>query len=164
MSELELVPPIDVEPGDVDQWVDSSGGWFEQAYRYMRSTTGLRPGPCFVCAWMSVSKDDRAPLDTWTALADWLGFARQTLYAWRSRYKLDEWAEQLRMVRMRGDRLGQVDERTYKEAVSEEGSVAARRLYYERAGVLDNHVTVEDRRKQDRLSDWLEELREAGEE
>ena len=161
MSELQSVEPLDVRPGDCEDWVDAVGGRFEEAYRWMRSKTGWRPGPCFTAAWLSLHKDDRGSLRTFEALAEWLGVARGTVYGWRVNYKLDEWSEILRLQQLRGDRLGEVDRVTYNEAIDAESSVDARRLYYQRAGVLNQDVTIRDLTEQQRMEQWLEELRNA---
>lgn len=155
---VDLPLPLDVERGDLESWSERAGGWFEQAYRYMRAL-GFRPNPAFICAWLSVGKDDRGSLKTFADLAAELGIARQTVYANIAKHRLHEWAEQLRLLRMRGERLAEVDERTYGEAVGAESTPAARRLYYERAGVLK--APAQPMEEAGRLDAWLAQLREA---
>jgi len=156
---IQIAEPLDVRPGDVEAWVDAAGGRFEEAYRYMRTATGWRPGPCFVAAWLSLHKDDRGELATFGKLAEWLGVSRQTVYKWRGTYRLDEWAEQMRLLALRGDKLGNVDRVTYEQAIKGESPVDARRLYYQRVGVLGQELTIYDQTEKQRLESWLEDLR-----
>lgn len=155
----ETVEPLDVRPGDVEGWIDRTGGRFEEAYRYLRSRTGWRPGPCFVGAWLSLHRDDRGTLHTFGELSEWLGVARQTAYKWRADYRLDEWAEMLRLQQLRGEALGEVDRMTLAKALDPEAPTDARRLYYQRAGVLNQEVTISDLSQEQRMEQWLAELR-----
>lgn len=159
-----IAEPVDVRPGDIDGWVSAAGGEFEECYRLMRSLTGLRPGPCFVAAWMALGKDDRGSLRTWGKLAEWLGVARQTVYGWRATHRLDEWAEQLRLMMLRGERLGEVDRVAYMQAIDPSAPVAARRLFYERVGVLGQDADLRSQAQESQMQAWLDALRKAGEE
>lgn len=155
-----VAEPLDVRPGDVEGWADALGGWFEEAYRTMRSF-GYRPRPAFICAWLSCSRDDRGTLQRVSALADFLGIARQSVYKIIARNKLREWAEQLRMFHLRGDGLGEIDARTYTAAAAPDSSAADRKLYYERAGVMKQDIRVGMLQEETALTDWLKELRGA---
>jgi hypothetical protein len=145
---------------NMDGWDAYEGGRFEEGYRFLRAATNFDPGPCFVGAWMSLSKDDRGEkLSTWPKLAAWLCIARQTCYNWRAQFELDEWAELLRLMELRGEKLGDVDRVTYLQAIDSDAPVDARRLYYQRAGVMGQEITVHDKTQKERLTDWLIELR-----
>ena len=160
---IELtVEPMDVGAVDIEGWLDAQGGAFEISYRYLRSRFSLRPKPAFVGAWMSLHTDDRGGLATWGEVAGFLGVARQTVYGWRGVHRLDDHAELLRLARLRGDQLGEVDRVTYYQAVGGESSVAARRLYYERAGVLGQPLTLDETAARSQLEGWLAELRDGG--
>jgi biotin operon repressor len=155
---MDVAEPLDRTP-DPEGWVDSTGGWFEEAYRYLRHDVGLRPRAAFIGAWLSCAKDDRGTLTTYGQLADFLGVSRTAIYANIARNKLRDWAEQLRLARLRGEGLAEVDRITYTQAVDPESPVAARRLYYERAGVLKNPPSAAEIDQGRRLQDWLDELR-----
>ena len=114
------VEPMDVGAVDVEGWLDAQGGAFEISYRYLRSRFSLRPKPAFVGAWMSLHTDDRGGLATWGEVAGFLGVARQTVYGWRGVHRLDDHAELLRLARLRGDQLGEVDRVTDYQAVGED--------------------------------------------
>lgn len=157
------IAPLDVEPGDVEQWVSSAAGVFEESYRYLRSRFSLRPKPAFVAAWMSLHKDDRGTLQKWEDVAEYLGVSRQTVYGWRGIHRLDDHAELLRLMRMRGDALGEVDRVTYIKASSGESTVSERELFYKRAGVLGQPMTLDEQAERSQLEGWLQALREAGE-
>lgn len=163
------VPPAE-NTGDPEGWLArhaydnkaEQDGWFEQAYRFLRADVGMRPKVSFYAAWLSVSKDDRGQLKTHEDVGTFLGVSRKTLYSWRSKHKLDGWAEQLRILRMRGDRLAEVDAQVYATAISPEGKSTDRRLFYERAGVL-NDANLEEQRNQDQVTKLLVELKSVGE-
>ena len=151
-------------PTQLDQWTVEKGGRFEEAYRYLRATVGMPSEVAFVCAWMSLSRDDRGEdLRTWTQLENWLCVSRESIYKWRNDYLLDEWAEQLRLLALRGQPLGEVDRVTYLQAIDPSAPVEARRLFYQRAGVLGQDITVHDKTQKEKLDDWLLELRQMDE-
>ena len=146
---------------DLEGWADYEGGRFEEAYHFLRAATDFDSGPCFVGAWMSLSKDDRGErLQTWNKLAAWLSVVRETLYRWRSNYQLDEWAELLRLMELRGEKLGNVDLVAYNQAIDPNAPVDARRLFYQRVGALGQEITIHDQSLKERLTDWLRELRD----
>lgn len=147
-------------PESLDAWVEYPSGAFEEAYWYMRGVTDFPPAACFVAAWLSVGKDDRGEVQFLYELAEILGVTRETLGNWRTRYQLDEWAMELRLMRMRGSALGEVDRVTYLQAVEPDSSVEARRLFYQRAGVLTADVTIRDKTRKEMLDEWLRELRD----
>ena len=156
-----LSSPPELEFGHIENWVNSVNGRFEEAYRYLRGVTNFRPAVCFVGAWMSLSNDDRGEsLHTWTLLANWLGVSRTTLYNWRGEFSLDDWAAQLRLMELHGEQLGEVDRVTYLQAIDMKSPVDARRLYYQRAGVLGQDVTIHDKTQKEKMDEWLKELRE----
>jgi hypothetical protein len=146
--------------GDCEAWTEYEGGRFSEAYQYLRAVTKFAPGRCFVGAWMSLDKDDRGKLKTWGDLADWLGVNRTTCYRWRIENRLDDWAAQLRLMQLQGDKLGEVDRITYKKAASEDSTVEERRLFYQRAGAIGQEVTVKDQTQREVLTQWLSELRD----
>jgi hypothetical protein len=156
----ELPEPLDVRPGDTEGWAEAIGGRFEEAYRLLRSY-GFRPKDSFIGAWLSCHKDDRGSLSTVGELADWLGIARQTVYNHIKKHRLNEWAEQLRLLQLRGDALGEVDRVALAQARDPEAPVAARRLYYERAGVLKEQVDIEVIGDETRFERLLQDLRDA---
>jgi hypothetical protein len=149
---------MDERAGDVEAWTETAGGWFEEAYRTLRSF-GLKPKPSFAGAWLACGRGDRGELRTLGDLADWLGIARQTLYKTIQRWRLREWAEQLRLYQLRGDHLADVDKRTYERAVADDSTAADRQLYYKRAGLLTEQVTVSKLQDAETLQDILDELR-----
>ena len=115
---------------------------WEEGYRWLRAQ-GLKARDAIIAVWLSLATDDRGGLTTQQALADFLGYRRrETIYDRRVKKGLDEWAERLMILRLRGQRLAQVDERTFQAAASEEGTHQDRRLYYQRAGVLQGRLEV----------------------
>ena len=146
----------------IEGWIDHEGGRFEEAYYYLRATTRFKSGVCFVGAWLSLSEDDRGDLDGVGKLANWLGISRWTVNAWRVDFLLDDWAEQLRLMQLHGLQLGKVDEVTYKQAIKPESPVDARRLYYQRAGVLGQEITLHTRTQKEKMAEWLQALRDEG--
>lgn len=108
-----------------------------------------REALCIV--WMSLGRDDRGSLATVGDLCDFLGVSRMWFYEHKARYAdepapglnaWDWWAERLQLARLRGSRLAEVDEATFRRAVSAEGKAADRELYYKRAGVLVQRTEV----------------------
>lgn len=145
----------------IDKWMEKTGGRFEEAYHHMRALTGFSPEVCMLGAWMSLGADDRGEkLRHWSDITAWLSTTRPTISRWRSDYRLDEWAEQLRLIELRGQPLGEVDRVTYLQAVDPNAPVDARRLFYQRAGVLGQDITVHDTTQKEKLTGWLSELRE----
>lgn len=119
---------------------------WEEGYRLLRAR-GLKVRDAIIAVWLSLASDDRGELTTQEALAEFLGYQRrQTIYERRVKRRLDDWAERLLILRLRGERLAEVDERTFQAAVNEEGSHQDRRLYYQRAGVFQERVEIDDRR------------------
>jgi len=160
---VAVAEPLDVRPGDLEAWATAAGGWFEEAYRYLRYEIGFRPNPAFIGAWLSCSKDDRGSLKRIQDVADFVGISRQAVHKNIVRHQLRQWAEQLMLARMRGDHLAEVDKVTYTQAVDLDAPVAARQLYYKRAGVLDDQETLTERQQDSTLQGLLRDLREAGE-
>lgn len=146
----------------IETWTTTVGGRFEEAYRYLRATTQFDPPVSFLGAWLSLNKDDRGELPSWDSLANFLAVSLRCLYTYRTEFQLDEWAAQLRLMELHGYQLGEVDRITYIAAVDPESPVDARRLYYQRAGVLGQDITVHTRSQKEKLHDWLSELRGVG--
>jgi len=106
-----------------------------------------------VVTWMSLSKKQRGPFKTREEFAqNVMGVCRAVTYQWESRaqYKLfgkavtfDEMAEVLRLKRML-DGIGDVDETLHRGAMKVMPSPGWVRLYYQRAGVLEDveHVKL----------------------
>jgi DNA-binding XRE family transcriptional regulator len=91
-----------------------------------------------LAVWLSVASYDRGEVKTRADLADLMSVSRQTTYGWEAKQPVREWAELLRLRRMRGSHLAEVDERTYVKAIGEESSASDRKLYYQRAGVWED--------------------------
>ena len=152
--------------GKPEEWILSEvpNSWFEEAYLFLRAEVGMKPKQCFYAAWLSVGKDDRGNMKTHSDVADLLAVNRGTLYDWRTKHGLDDWAEILRRMRMRGTQLAEVDKATYQAATRLDGKSTDRRLYYERAGVLGGDETdLDDKKAKDRSMQILVELKKHGE-
>lgn len=168
-EDFDIPLPMDYEGHNPEKWLstyrdeDDDGGWFAIAYRYLRYEIGMRPGHAFLASWLSVRKDDRGSLHTYEDVANMLGVTRKTLHHWKIKYKLEESAEQLRIMRMRGDRIGEVDWAVYQAAINPtDGKAADRRLFYERAGVLNDQLTPDEQRSKNTADRVLRELNAVG--
>lgn len=131
--------PVRTRPlADVDAWINTAApaSW-EDGYRFLRAR-GVRYRYAMLAAWLSCGSDDRGDLGTRADFADFMGVSRSTTYQWEERQPVREWAEMLRVMRLRGARLAEVDERTYLSAAGETSSAADRKLYYQRAGVWED--------------------------
>lgn len=134
---LRALAPVRVETGAADRF-------FLEGYLALRAR-GWEWREAFCIVWLSLARDDRGGLATVAELCDYLGVSRMWFYEHKGRYEnepargmnaWDWWAERLQLARLRGQRLAEVDEATYRRAVSYEGKAADRELYYKRAGVL----------------------------
>ena len=154
----ELVTPARerTDPGQLEAWLQAlaplqqgdgepvGNRWFLESYMSLRSN-GWGWREAFCIAWQSLGRDDRGGLGSVADLCDFLGVSRMWYYEHKAKYEnepaqglnaWDWWAERLQLARLRGHRLAEVDEATYRRAVSYEGKAADRELYYKRAGVL----------------------------
>lgn len=129
--------------------VDALEEWFDQAaepswkegYDFLKSR-GVRHRYAALAVWLSLSSDDRGDIQTRDDFARLMGVSRSTTYDWEKKQPVREWAEKLQVMRLRGARLAEVDERTFLAATSVEGSASDRKLYYQRAGVWEDRVGV----------------------
>lgn len=120
------------------------GQFFAEGYLVLRAS-GWKWREAFCIAWLSLGRDDRGELGTVGELCGFLGVSRMWFYEHKARYDNEPvqglnawewWAERLQLGRLRGQRLADVDEATFRRAASMEGKAADRELYYKRAGVL----------------------------
>lgn len=146
------------DPGEAEAWLralvtgrpramfDEEAGnrFFLESYMALRAN-GWGWREAFCIAWMSLGRDDRGGLNSVSDLCDYLGVSRMWFYEHKAKYEnepaqglnaWDWWAERLQLARLRGHRLAEVDEATFKRAISGDGKAADRELYYKRAGVL----------------------------
>jgi len=94
-----------------------------------------------LAVWLSLARDDRGAVRTREDFARLMGVSRQTTYDWEARRpEIRVYAEWLQVLRLRGSRLAEVDERTYAAAL--EGTHQDRVLYYKRAGVWEEAQRV----------------------
>lgn len=140
------------------------GNRFEEVYGWLKAATNMPFGPCVYGAWLSLSKDDRGSLKYQHHVASFLGVERTILWEWRIKYNLDAWAEEIRRLWLRGERLGEVDRVAFQQAIDPTAPVDSRRLFYQRAGVLPQEVTLQDRTARQKLDEWLRDLRNAEDE
>ena len=147
-EQLELFEPV--EPGERltletwESWLDEhspSPLWYE-GYWLLRAR-GVRFRYAALAVWLSLRSDDRGEIQTRSDFANLMGVGRRTTYDWEKRQPVRKWEEMLRLLRLRGSRLAEVDEQTYQAAISEKGGSSDRRLYYQRAGVLDELHTLQ---------------------
>jgi len=153
----ELMPTRERrDPQEVETWLrglmpmrplsdGERGDWFFlESYMSLRAN-GWGWREAFCIAWQSLGRDDRGGLSSVADLCDFLGVSRMWYYEHKAKYEnepaqglnaWDWWAERLQLARLRGHRLAEVDEATFRRAVSFEGKAADRELYYKRAGVL----------------------------
>ena len=110
-------------------WVDG--------YQALRAL-GVRHYYASLAVWLSLSRDDRGEVRTREDFARLMGVSRSTTYQWEERKPIREWAEWLRLRRLCGHRLAEVDERTYLAAAGEDSSASDRKLYYQRSGVWED--------------------------
>ena len=128
---------------ELDRWLDEcapSSAWGD-GYGLLRSR-GVDHRYAALAVWLSLSRDDRGKIQTREEFANFMGVSRQTTYDWESKRPVREWAEMLRVLRLRGAQLAEVDRRTYLKAVDEESSAADRQLYYKRAGVWEDQARL----------------------
>jgi len=121
------------------QWMreEAAPAWLD-GYLFLKAR-GVRYRDAMLAVWLSLRTDDRGEVRTRGDFARLMGVARATTYGWEGRRpEIRQWAELLQVMRMRGMRLAEVDERTYWAAVDEEGSATDRKLYYQRAGVWED--------------------------
>lgn len=156
-EELVVAGPERRDLAEVEAWLEallpdpeSRWGGEPPARFFLESYMGLRANgwgwrEALCIAWMSLGRDDRGGLNTVADLCDFLGVSRMWFYEHKTRYEnepaqglnaWDWWAERLQLARLRGHRLAEVDEATFRRAVSFDGKAADRELYYKRAGVL----------------------------
>jgi len=127
----------------LEAWLQGEAppAWLE-GYLFLRSR-GVRYRDAMLATWLSLATDDRGDIATREDFARLMGVSRATTYQWESRRpKIHDWAELLRLMRLRGARLAEVDERTYRAAVAADSSASDRKLYYQRAGVWDEEATL----------------------
>jgi len=130
----------------VEAWLreEASPRWLD-GYLWLRGR-GVRYRDAMLATWLSLAKDDRGSIATRDDFARVMGVARATTYDWEGRRpEIRQWAELLQVMRMRGMRLAEVDERTYEAAAGKEGrstTAADRKLYYQRAGVWEEELGV----------------------
>jgi len=127
--------PVNVEA--LEQWMEAEASAWLDGYRFLRAQ-GVRHRYALLAVWLSVSGDDRGDIKTRGDLADLMAVSRATTYGWEAKQPVQKWAELLRLRRMCGARLAEVDERTYGKAIDEESSASDRKLYYQRAGVWED--------------------------
>ena len=130
---------------------ENEGRFFAESYLALRAQ-GWAWREALCVAWLSLGRDDRGELRTVQDLCDFLGVSRMWFYERKARYDgepapgmnaWDWWAERLQLGRLRGQRLAEVDEATFRRAASSEGKAADRELYYKRAGVLGADMNVQ---------------------
>lgn len=118
---------------------------------YMTLTSrGVPYREAMLAVWLSLSKDDRGSLKTRDDFARFMGVSRQVTYQWewghvkrgKGESRVRQYAELLQVMRMRGERLAEVDEVTYKKAVRRGSTVSDRTLYYQRAGVWKQAIDL----------------------
>lgn len=113
-----------------------------EGYLFLRSQ-GIAYRDAMLAMWLSLSTDDRGDTPTRQEFANVMGVARATTYQWEARRpEIRDYAEMLRVMRLRGTRLAEVDERSYEAASGIESSASDRKLYYQRAGVWDEETTL----------------------
>lgn len=125
--------------GELRAWLEvhASAPWLE-GYLFLRAQ-GVRHRDAMLATWLSLATDDRGDIPTREAFAELMGVSRAATYTWESRRpEIRVWAEKLQVLRLRGSRLAEVDERTYEAAAGADGSAADRKLYYQRAGVWED--------------------------
>ena len=122
--------------------------WLE-GYLLLRAQ-GVGYRDAMLATWLSLSTDDRGDVPTREDFANLMGVARATTYQWEGRRPIiRDYAEMLRVMRLRGANLAAVDGRTFAAAVSSESSASDRKLYYQRAGVWDDATTLHVMGKED---------------
>lgn len=139
---------------ELERWMreEAPSGWLD-GYLFLRAR-GVRYRDAMLATWLSLRTDDRGDVRTRDDFARLMGVARATTYGWEGRRpEIRQWAELLQVMRMRGARLAEIDERTFEAAVGEESSASDRKLYYQRAGVWEESVGV-------MLQDEAESLRD----
>ena len=141
----------------LERWLreEASPDWLD-GYLWLRGR-GVRYRDAMLATWLSLRKDDRGELGTREDFARLMGVSRAATYAWEGkRPEIRQWAELLQVIRMRGARLAEVDERTYLAAVAACKSTAAdRKLYYQRAGVWEEELGVALREGEESLRDLV---------
>lgn len=137
-------PPVLDGDGQEGAGGEAGNRFFLESYMALRAN-GWGWREAFCIAWMSLGRDDRGGLNSVSDLCDYLGVSRMWFYEHKAKYEnepaqglnaWDWWAERLQLARLRGHRLAEVDEATFKRAISGDGKAADRELYYKRAGVL----------------------------
>ena len=157
-EEFEGVAPTGerVLLAELVRWMkeEAAPAWLE-GYLFLRAR-GVRYRDAMLAVWLSLRTDDRGEVRTRGDFARLMGVARATTYGWEGRRpEVRQWAELLQVMRMRGARLAEVDERTFWAAVDEEGSATDRKLYYQRAGVWEESVGVMLREEEESLRDLV---------
>lgn len=153
----------------LEEWLrdEAPPAWME-GYLLLRAQS-VRYRDAMLATWLSLSTDDRGDVRTREDLANLMGVARATTYQWEGRRPaIRDYAEMLRVMRLRGAKLAEVDQRSYNAAVAIESSASDRKLYYQRAGVWDDESTLHVVGKDDRPVEYtnvtgeeLEAIRQA---
>lgn len=138
-EQLVLKPPPErhqaTNLATIEAWLQDRPLWLD-GYLYLRAK-GVRYRDAMLAVWLSLGKDDRGDVKTRADFANLLGISRATTYHWETHRPIQRWAEALLLIRLRGSRLAEVDEATYDAAIAETGAAGDRRLYYQRARVLE---------------------------
>ena len=106
-----------------------------EAYWQIRGL-GYTCRQAMIGAWLSLGSRQRGPVRNTQQLADLLGcHVREIQREIRDRAPLRDVAENIR-ARYWRDRIADVDEATYRDAIAPMSSAADKKLAYQRAGVL----------------------------
>jgi len=126
----------------IEAWLRAeapSPAWLD-GYLWLRGR-GVRYRDAMLATWLSLRRDDRGDVATRSDFARLMGVQRSTTYCWEGRRpEIRQWAELLQVMRMRGARLAEVDERSYSSAAGDKSTAADRKLYYQRAGVWEEDL------------------------
>ena len=127
----------------LEKWLrdEAPPAWLE-GYLLLRAQ-GVRYRDAMLATWLSLSTDDRGDVPTREEFANLMGVARATTYQWEGRRPaIRDYAEMLRVIRLRGAKLAEIDQRSFEAAVDAESNASDRKLYYQRAGVWDDESTL----------------------
>lgn len=160
-SEISVLRPLS-RLGDADRWATIQGGFWQEGYFLLREL-GLSWRSAIIATWYSLRKDDRGSLPTVASLAEFLGITDRRVRQVVVKDKLQEWTAWLIFSRLGGERLAEVDRVTFDKAAATDGTAADRRLFYERARVLQQDINLAVS-KRTPVMELLAELRRAEDE